>query len=515
MRHISLLFAFVYSLVSASAQSYVFFRFDATGSFITTASGINNSGQIAGNFSDAAGYHPFVRTGAIYTTFEAPGAAQTVAAGINNLGQITGNYTDATGTHGYIRSADGRVFTTFDVPTPGAFTIPTAINDRGDVVGAAFVGQSAPDSFLRTTDGALTSIRFPGANSTTPTAITNAGDIVGTYINGGPLEDRHGFLRHADGTYVTIDVPGMESTAISAINNRGEVAGIVQNAHGFVRNASGAVTILDGFEAAQTLPTGINDNGELVGYTSANGISHGFLAIPGAGSTQPEIRPVRGVISASAFGGSDAIAPGTWIEVYGRNLAPAARQWSATDFNNGIAPVSLDGVSVMIDGRVAFVSYVSPGQINVQAPTTIRPGQVQVIVNNDGKVSRPYAVQVNSLQPGLLRIPGPTVALTYAAGLLPDQSFALPPEFGLSGPTRRARIGEIMTFYGIGFGPTVPEIAAGRIATGQAAVAARVEARLGGIPADVTYAGLVPGMVGLYQFNVVVPDDLSRASSSV
>src|SRR4029450_5481578 len=133
--------------------------------------------------------------------------------------------------------------------------------------------------------------------------------------------------------------------------------------------------------------------------------------------------------------------------------APAARQWSATDFNNGIAPVSLDGVSVMIDGRVAFVSYISPGQINVQAPKTIRLGQVQVIVNNNGKVSRPYAVQVNALQPGLLRIPGPTVALTYAAGLLPDQSFALPPEFGFSGPTRRARIGEIMTLYGIGFGP--------------------------------------------------------------
>src|SRR6187397_2244032 len=120
MRHVSLLLAFVYPLVSASAQSYVFFSFDATGSLSTAASGINGNGQIAGNFSDATGYHPYVRTGAVYTTFAAPVASQTVAAGINNLGQITGNYTDATGTHGYIRSADGTTFTTFDVPTPGA-----------------------------------------------------------------------------------------------------------------------------------------------------------------------------------------------------------------------------------------------------------------------------------------------------------------------------------------------------------------------------------------------------------
>jgi hypothetical protein len=201
------------------------------------------------------------------------------------------------------------------VPTPGPFTVPAAINDRGEVVGVAYVGKAFRDAFLRTADGALTSIRFPGANSTTPSGITNAGDIVGSYVNGGPLEDRHGFLRHADGTYVTIDVPGMDTTELSAINNRGEIAGFVQNTHGFVRSASGAITILDGLGAARPLPTGINDNGEVGGGYTYNGISHGFLAIPGAGNTQPEIRPLRGVISASAFGGSDAIAPGTWVGV--------------------------------------------------------------------------------------------------------------------------------------------------------------------------------------------------------
>src|ERR1043165_7576301 len=416
MRQTLLLFAINYLSITAPAQSFVFFTFDAPGSAATRVSGINNSGQIAGNFSDTAGWHAFVRSGAVYTTFEAPGAAGTFAAGINNLGQVTGNYTDATGTHGYLRSADGKTFTTFDAAPPRAFTLSAAINDWGNVVGTAYDGTAAGNGFLRTAAGALSSIRFPGANFTYPSGITNAGDIVGTYVNGGPLESRHGFLRHPDGNYVTLDVPGMESTGIATANNHGDVVGVVQDTHGFVRDSSGAVIILDGLSATQTLPAGINDNREVAGNTLDNGISRGFLAVPGAVNNQPEIRSLRGVLSATAFGGSDSIAPGTWVEIYGRNLAPAARQWPPTDFSSSVAPTSLAGVSVTIGGSPAFVSYISPLQINVQAPSSIQPGQAQVIVRNNGQISRAYQVQVNALQPGLLRIPGYTVALTYEIG---------------------------------------------------------------------------------------------------
>src|ERR1041385_1959145 len=113
MRQLFLSIVFLYSFVSANAQ-YVFFTFDPPGSVTTTVQGINNSGQLVGNFSDAAGSHAFLRIGAAYTTFAVPGASQTFAAGINNVGQITGQYTDATGAHGYIRSTDG-MFTSFDV----------------------------------------------------------------------------------------------------------------------------------------------------------------------------------------------------------------------------------------------------------------------------------------------------------------------------------------------------------------------------------------------------------------
>jgi len=506
MRPIFIAFTLFSSVVLAPAQTYSFFTFAADGAALTTATGINNSGQIAGNFSDAAGWHAFIRTGSVYTAFEAPGASRTVAAGINNPGQITGNYTDAAGTHGFIRSADGKTFTTFDVSTPQAPTMPVAINDQGAVVGTVSGGSGGANGFLRTADGAITAIRFPLANFTSPRGITNAGEIAGTYINGGPLENRHGFLRHPDGTYVTMDVPGIESTDISAINNHGDIAGVVEGTHAFVEDSSGVITILDALGGVQTLPAGINDSREVAGSTYGNNTSQGFLAIAGQGTSRPEIRPVRGVISASGFGGSGAIAPGTWIEIYGQNLAPVTRQWNVDDFSGAQAPTSLDGVTVMINGTPATIAFISPGQINAQAPSTLVPGQAQVIVRNNGRISSSYQVDVNALQPGLLQIPGPTVALTYAAAVLPDHTYALPPGFGFNGPSRRAHAGETVTFYGIGFGPIVPDEPAGRIATGQASLAARLEVRFGATPAVVSYSGPAPGLVGIYQFNVVVPD---------
>ena len=90
--------------------------------------------------------------------------------------------------------------------------------------------------------------------------------------------------------------------------------------------------------------------------------------------------------------------------------------------------LSLHGVTVTINGRAAFVAYISPGQINAQSPSNLQPGQAQVVVNNNGRISSNYQVQVNALQPGLLQLPERIVALTYAAALLPDQSYDYHPD---------------------------------------------------------------------------------------
>lgn len=113
---------------------------------------------------------------------------------------------------------------------------------------------------------------------------------------------------------------------------------------------------------------------------------------------------VSGVVSASAFGGFSAVAPGSWIEIYGSNLAASTAEWSTSDFTANVAPTSLNGVQVTIGGQNAFVDYVSASQVNAQLPSNIATGgPLQLTVTNAGLTSAPVNVTVNGTQPGYSR----------------------------------------------------------------------------------------------------------------
>jgi uncharacterized protein (TIGR03437 family) len=303
-------------------------------------------------------------------------------------------------------------------------------------------------------------------------------------------------------------VPGTAGgTLVSAVNNRGQIAGSFGSL-GFVRSADGTFVYLD------ALPSAINDSGQVAGSYADGGRYHGFLAVPSSGGASPLIRP-NGVITASAFGGSAAIAPGTFIEIYGQNLAGTTRSWQASDFTGDMAPKSLDGVSVSVNGQPAFVSYVSPGQVNALVPSTIAPGTAVVTVQNGSQIGNPYTVTVNALEPGLLAFPPTTIATgQYVVAIFPDYTtYALPPGTGLPVSSRRAKAGDIITLYGIGFGPLVPDVPAGNIAKQANSLQASVEVRFDSHPGQVAYAGSAPGFAGLYQLNVVVPAGVVAAGT--
>jgi hypothetical protein len=58
---------------------------------------------------------------------------------------------------------------------------------------------------------------------------------------------------------------------------------------------------------------------------------------------------------------------GSYVSIYGSNLAPGIDNWNKSIYN-GYLPTQLDGVSVTIGGKAAYIYYLSPGQINVVAP---------------------------------------------------------------------------------------------------------------------------------------------------
>ena len=71
---------------------------------------------------------------------------------------------------------------------------------------------------------------------------------------------------------------------------------------------------------------------------------------------------------------------------------------------------------------------------------------------------------------------------------------------------RLARLGDVLTLCGVGFGATTPAIPPAVVVSGSATLT-NIAVRLGDTEATVQFAGLAPSAVGLYQFNIVVPED--------
>jgi uncharacterized protein (TIGR03437 family) len=226
-------------------------------------------------------------------------------------------------------------------------------------------------------------------------------------------------------------------------------------------------------------------------------------------STCTDATPVTAsVISAGAFGARTDFTSGTWLEIYGTNFSTVTREWVGGDFtNNGtIAPTSLDRVGVKVNGRDAFVRFISPGQINVQAPDNPGSSPMSVVVSNCAAASAPVSLQQLSAAPGMLAPPSFIVGgRQLMVAQTTDNNFVgtIP---GVA--SRPARPGETLVAYGIGFGAVTPAVAAGAIANVATRIVDPVTITIGGVQltdAQVPYRGLAPGFVGLYQFNFVVP----------
>lgn len=222
------------------------------------------------------------------------------------------------------------------------------------------------------------------------------------------------------------------------------------------------------------------------------------------------------MLTASGYGAYAGVcAPGSWLEIYGSNLSGSTRTWTGADFNGAAAPTSLDGVTVTVNGAAAFISYISPGQLNVQLPDSVQVGTAAVVVTYQGVSSSPASLTVNTQQPGMLAPSSFNVGgKQYLAATHTNGSLVAPP--GISALTvSEALPGEPLVLYGIGFGALKQGTVGGVIPVGQSALASSVTVKIGGLNASVLYAGIAPGSVGLYQFNVVVPSSLSFGDAAV
>jgi uncharacterized protein (TIGR03118 family) len=216
--------------------------------------------------------------------------------------------------------------------------------------------------------------------------------------------------------------------------------------------------------------------------------SHGLL-----GALQPApVVSMNGVVNAASS--SAPIAPGAFTAIFGNGLAATTRTWNSADFPNGKPPVQLDGVSVTINGKAAYIYFVSPNQVDVIAPADSATGPVPVILTNNHVAAPSVVALLQTVSPALFA-DGKYVVATHANGTLVGPANVLP------GATP-AKPGETIAMYGTGFGPTNQTVD-GLVVTAPADLTALPSVTIGNTPAIVTFAWR--SAAGLDQINVTVP----------
>jgi len=219
---------------------------------------------------------------------------------------------------------------------------------------------------------------------------------------------------------------------------------------------------------------------------------------------------------AEGWGTSTAFSSGSWLQIKGSNFTDVAfRQWIyPNDFTGLNAPTSLGGVSVFVNGKSAFVNFISQGQINVQAPDDPATGPVAIIVVNNGVASNSVFATKTAVSPGLLAPPSTFPFSFFVNGkqyleatLGAQNVYAGSPNFvsNFPYPFQAPKPGDSVWMYGIGFGDVDPALPAGQVA-GADKIRAPLTMSFDQTPANVTYAGHYPGFVGLYLFIVTVPN---------
>jgi uncharacterized protein (TIGR03437 family) len=223
---------------------------------------------------------------------------------------------------------------------------------------------------------------------------------------------------------------------------------------------------------------------------------------------QPVLPNVVGVVSASAFGEFPTFAPSSWIEIYGTGLAPNTLYWGTSNFNGVDGPTTLGGTTVTIAGLPAYVDFISPLQVDVEVPSSVPLGDQQLIVTTAAGSSPAFPVTVYGTQPGLLAPPNFNINGTqYVVAQFADGSYVLPPGAIPGLTSERAQPGDTIVIYGIGFGLVNPNIPAGQLVQEANSLALPFVFSIGGVPSpSIAYDGLAPNYMGLYQFDLVVPN---------
>jgi minor extracellular serine protease Vpr len=221
---------------------------------------------------------------------------------------------------------------------------------------------------------------------------------------------------------------------------------------------------------------------------AAGALSASYTA---TGRLQPTIAS-SGVVNAANF--SQGVAPGSYVAVFGNNLAQTTRS-----YNTPYLPLAIDQVSVSFDAPGVSVPghlvFVSPGQVNVQIPWELAgqsSAQMKVsLANSSGAL---YTLPLAGYSPAFFEIQGIAAALDETNRVVTAAN-----------PVAQ---GHVVQLFANGLGPVTNQPLSGDPAPSAtlAETTTTPIVTIGGKNAQVLFSGLTPGNAALYQMNVVVPN---------
>jgi uncharacterized protein (TIGR03437 family) len=232
--------------------------------------------------------------------------------------------------------------------------------------------------------------------------------------------------------------------------------------------------------------------------------STSYTLTPGTASNAPVIASGGVVSNATGLAG---ISPNLYVNINGTNLSTATDVWD-TFISNGNLPTKIDGVTVTIGGKAAYIQYVSPTRIQVLTPPDLGTGSVNVQVNNANGNSNTVVVTSSTYAPGFFQWNNNQPVATHAdfTDAMKNQTY---PGF----TTVPAKPGEYIILWGTGFGPTNPAAPSGTLVPNNGTpyyVTAVPALTVNNLPMTYYATALAPNFAGLYQAVAQVPSTLAN-----
>jgi uncharacterized protein (TIGR03437 family) len=471
------------------------------GAFQTTYYGNPNAGFGTSSRGFVAKFSP-VSSGAalVYTTYLG-GFDKTV---VSYQDVIAGIAADAAG-NAYISGN-----ASYDFPATAGANNSTPCPSANSCINRGFLAKLNPAGSAlswATFVGNPTNPTLSSASTISPPRLDAAGNVYVSGVAGNntqfqlvnPLQSANGF----GGVYVTMYDPTGSTIEFSTVIYDPTANGGVFNS-GVDVDAQGNIYVA-GYTGQSGLPVTAG------AFRAANaGGYDGFVAkinnsTPAPTVTTGGVVPVYSTVS--------TIQPGEWVSIYGSNLANGNFTWT------GNFPTSLGGTSVTIDGKAAYLWYVSPTQINLQVPDDATTGSVPVVVRTAAGGVATSTVTLAAFAPSFSLLDGKHVAGiifrsdgsgAYGGGLY---DIVGPTGSSLGYPTVAAKAGDTVELYGVGFGPTNPVVPPGAVFSGAASTTNPVTLSINNIPVTPGFAG--ESSAGLYQINVTIPPGLGTGDVSL